>query len=139
MRRKRNKIHGLNLPDGLWCTDDGMLKDEALKFFKRLFGADSSLRLSNPPSDNVSFPKLHEDAVLCLVSPVTREEYWHIVGEDVYKLVSQAFVSGTFNACIGETLIALIPKVDHPRNFKEFRPISLCNTVYKLITKVLVN
>jgi hypothetical protein len=33
----------------------------------------------------------------------------------------------------------LIPKVEQPSNFKEFRPISLCNTIYKLITKVLVN
>jgi hypothetical protein len=40
MKRKRNKIHDLNLPNGLWCTNDGILKDEALKFFKHLFGAD---------------------------------------------------------------------------------------------------
>jgi hypothetical protein len=67
------------------------------------------------------------------------KQYWHIVGEDVYNLIHHAFAAGTFNPCLGETLIALIPKVDHPQNFKEFRPISLFNTVYKLITKVLVN
>lgn len=40
---------------------------------------------------------------------------------------------------LAETLIALIPKVDYLVTFKEFMPISLCNIVYKIITKVLVN
>lgn len=38
-----------------------------------------------------------------------------------------------------DTLITLIPKVDCPKSLKEFLPISLCNTIYKVITKVLVN
>lgn len=38
-----------------------------------------------------------------------------------------------------ETLIVLIPKVDNPSTVKEFRPISLWNVIYKLITKVVVN
>lgn len=67
------------------------------------------------------------------------KQYWHIVGDDISHLVAQVFATGNFDPTLSETLIALIPKVDHPGSFKEFRPISLCNTVYKLITKVLVN
>lgn len=37
VRRNHNKIHGLNLPDGLWCIDDDILKVEAIKYFKDLF------------------------------------------------------------------------------------------------------
>lgn len=64
--------------------------------------------------------------------------YWHIIGEDVWQLVRDAFASGSFEPAVLETLVALIPKIDVPKSFKDLRPISLCNVVYKIITKVLV-
>ena len=37
------------------------------------------------------------------------------------------------------THICLIPKVKSPQQVTEFRPISLCNVVYRLISKILAN
>jgi len=38
---------------------------------------------------------------------------------------------------LNSTFLVLIPKSDHPSSYNDFRPISLCNLVYKIIAKVI--
>ena len=40
---------------------------------------------------------------------------------------------------INNTNIVLIPKVKQPEKMSNFRSISLCNVIYKIISKVLTN
>lgn len=42
-------------------------------------------------------------------------------------------------ANVNHTAIVLIPKVDQPTTLEEFRPISLCTVLYKVIAKCLAN
>ncbi|PNY07262.1 ribonuclease H [Trifolium pratense] len=52
------------------------------------------------------------------------KQYWHIIGDDVVRLISTAFETGGFPPSLSETLIALIPKADCPNNFKKsFGPL----------------
>ncbi|KAM1548362.1 hypothetical protein PS2_009435 [Malus domestica] len=65
--------------------------------------------------------------------------FWDIVKEDVSALVRD-LMQGTVSPCnLNATHIVLIPKVPHPESVSQFRPISLCNYSYKVLSKVLAN
>lgn len=40
---------------------------------------------------------------------------------------------------LNETYIFLVPKVKDPKYIREFRPLSMCNVMYILISKILIN
>ena len=39
----------------------------------------------------------------------------------------------------GDTNLVLIPIVAHPEMITQFRPISLCNTLYKLLSRIIMH
>nr|KYP69646.1 Transposon TX1 uncharacterized [Cajanus cajan] len=161
-RRKRNKIKGLFLLDGSWNTDPGVLKTEAVRFYREIFSIDHEQESLDMHTG--APPGLGVEAQLALTAPVTNEEvrravmsmksykapgpdgfqpfffkqYWPIVGDELWFTVKDAFRLGFSEVSLLETQMVLIPKVDHPVSLKEFRPISLCNVAWKVISKVLV-
>ena len=71
--------------------------------------------------------------------PFFFKNYWDVVVDDLWWPVADAFRNGYFDYNLVETLIVLIPTGEWLVHLREFRPISFCNMVYKVITKVLVN
>jgi len=62
-----------------------------------------------------------------------------IVKKEVWGVVEDSRRSGTILKSINSTFIALIPKVEEANQPDKFRPISLCNVIYKIISKVIAN
>jgi len=49
------------------------------------------------------------------------------------------FHSGSLLKSLNHTYITLIPKVPSPNEVSHFQPINLCNVIYKVISKLMVN
>ncbi|KAA3487748.1 reverse transcriptase [Gossypium australe] len=163
IRRRVNLILKLNLDDGEVVTTEAEINATATDFFKELF---SSKGVANPDKvlEGIEV-KITEEINNDLVAPFQEEEiwkalkkmgptkspgpdgfpalfyqrYWHIVGKDV-----TGYCLGFLNERkgvedINNTDIVLIPKVPHPSNMVNFRPISLCSVIYKIVAKAVAN
>ncbi|XP_061362742.1 uncharacterized protein LOC133306440 [Gastrolobium bilobum] len=67
------------------------------------------------------------------------QSQWDKVGELVISFVKGVFLHPDNIKKANQTLICLIPKIDVPESLKDFRPISLCNVIYKTVTKIVAN
>jgi len=64
-------------------------------------------------------------------------DLFEFLGSDLLAVIEDSRVSGRIPASFNSTFIALIPKSDNAESLNEYRPISLCNCIYKIISKVL--
>jgi hypothetical protein len=67
------------------------------------------------------------------------KRFWDIVGRKITDEVLEFLNGGEMPHHWNETIISLIPKVKQPDKVTDLRPISLCNVLYKIISKVLAN
>lgn len=75
------------------------------------------------------------------IQAIFYHKFWDTVCNNICDFIKNCFdtrsVPKEMNKTV-KTLIALIPKTENPENVKMLRPISLCNVMYKGITKILV-
>ena len=64
---------------------------------------------------------------------------WRVVEKDVLAIFEEFFQHCKFEKSFNATFIALIPKKIDASNVRDFRPISLVGSVYKILAKVLAN
>ena len=67
------------------------------------------------------------------------KNHWDIVCPQVTASIQSFFRDRNLLPCINHTFITLISKKQGACNFNHFRPISLCNFFYKIISKILAN
>ena len=59
------------------------------------------------------------------------------MSQDLLDAVEDTRIRGVVNSQLNRTFVVLIPKSNLPKHFQDFRPISLCNLCYKLISKII--
>ena len=67
------------------------------------------------------------------------QKYWHILGDNVTQVVLSFLNSGHLLKKINYAHIVLILKIKNPQRVSDYRPISLCNVLYRIVSKVLAN
>ena len=67
------------------------------------------------------------------------QKFWHVVSDAVVNAILDFLNDEIMLLALNHTNIVLIPKIKNPEKMSDFRPISLCNVFYKIISKVLAN
>lgn len=66
-------------------------------------------------------------------------QHWVTIGKEVTTVALEALNNRKRFKEINQTFISLIPKKKCPQIVTDYRPISLCNVFYKIISKVVAN
>jgi hypothetical protein len=62
---------------------------------------------------------------------------WPMIREEVWEIIEDSRALGQVLPALNATFLTLIPKEEKINHPKQFRPIALCNAIYKLLTKVI--
>ncbi|KAL8139423.1 LOW QUALITY PROTEIN: hypothetical protein V2J09_005444 [Rumex salicifolius] len=163
IRRRRNSIEMLRREDGSWETERSQLEGMALQFFKRLYSMEDvpsevaglpqsgfvPMSCSDVETLMKPFTAMEvEGAVRSMGSfkapgpdgfqPVFYQQCWDVVVDSVVRFVLEFFASGKLLRATNDALLVLIAKVNKPERISQFQPISLCNVLFKTITKTMV-
>ncbi|KAF7839819.1 DNA polymerase alpha subunit B [Senna tora] len=137
IRRKRNKIEALRDDHGNY-SDPGItgcfptVPEDELEACSRMITMEE---LREAIFSMGPFKSPGPDGL----NPVFFQSQWGIVSSSVYDMVRSIYQNPVLIEHINHTLIVLVPKTARPECLKDLRPISLCNVIYKAITKVLAN
>jgi hypothetical protein len=162
-RRQRNRIDAIQDEQGTTHHNIEGIENTLTNYFKSLFTSQSTHNMEQ--AVKVVKNKITPDMQDFLNTTYTVEEvteaikhmkgmaapgpdglpavfyhnYWDIIGEDVIKAVLEVLNDEGDPSPYNKTHICLIPKKKYPIYPGDYRPISLCNTIYKIISKTISN
>jgi hypothetical protein len=128
----------------IFSTSHPPLTDSLSDLVIEVISAEENARLCIIPDEHEIFVAIKELGLNKAPGPngmtgLFYKTYWPIVKDSVIISVQSFFKGGYLLKEFNHTNIALIPKVDNPSLVNHFRPISLTNFNYKIISKILSN
>lgn len=152
---------------GHWLDDADAIQNHAVDFFTNLFASEPGDpdAIAQAMDKFLAFvpSQISTEDNLSLLRPITSEEVksavfaldpdsalgsdgfpgrfyqscWDIIASDLLNAVEEFFVGVPIPKGISSTLMVLLPKKPSPTTFGDFRPISLCNFINKVFTRIL--
>lgn len=162
-RRKTNRISGILDQQGNLVTEANQIGAIFSNFFCKLFTSSSPQDINQClhnllqkifKDENsklvVEFMNQEINDALFKMNPLRApgsddfpahfyQKYWGVLCYKVHQFVVKILNQQCSLDKVNETFIILIPKYKEAIKAGDFRPISLCNVVYKLVDKVLAN
>jgi len=163
-RRHINRINHLEDSQGNLTRDHTKIEEELLRYYQDLLTEPQQDRTAAIRKVMAHIPTLvTPEQNAALTRPITQEKVdqavkemaagkapgpdgftvdffhhcWDLVRQDVWEVVEESRASGLVLPALNSTFLALIPKEERVTNPKQFRPIALCNVIYKVITKII--
>ena len=162
-RYKKNLIKGLIDENGRWLEGDEHVEKLMLQYYERFFTSsdlaefeeilDTVQHKVTPRMNQVIVKDFSEVEVKNTIKqmyplkspgpdgmpPLFYQHLWPKIGGVVTLTVLDFLNSGIIPPNFNHTHIVLIPKCKEPQTVTEYRPISLCNVVYKIALKAITN
>jgi len=162
-RKRGCSILRIKDESGIWLDDMATIKQKFIMDFSARFTSARGAPLGL--DGTLASPMVTAEENVGLIKPVTDDEIYNAVFQmDPHKApgpdgfgasffqdhwatikgllsiaIKDFFHTGTLLKEVNHTLITLIPKTENPETTAHFWPISLCNTIYKILAKILVN
>lgn len=161
IKRRRNSIDFIKNDEGHWISSRDNIGRCFEQFYRSLFSS-SHPSIPNDLDDLISPCLLDDDREMLVTIPSPEEIgevlfsmgsnkapggmstlfykfYWNIIGGEVVEAVSSFFIRGFMLRELNHSFIVLIPKNSNAATVQQYRPISLCNVLYKIVSKLLAN
>ncbi|XP_057428472.1 uncharacterized protein LOC130721892 [Lotus japonicus] len=162
-RRKRNMIEKIEDDRGKEYIEDRDIARVLIDYFVQLFATSHPVGIEDVTS--LVANRLTGAHLQILEDPFTKEEvtkalfqmhptkapgidgfpalfyqrFWSVIGDDVAEFCLQILHGHVSPGIINHTVLVLIPKVKKSVHANQFRPISLCNVIFKIVTKTIAN
>ncbi|KAL6323907.1 hypothetical protein AAG906_005904 [Vitis piasezkii] len=135
---RRNWLSKLKV-NGCWHSEENNLRNSVVGAFQELYQEEEGWRLS---VDEIPFMRLDNSEAEGLEIPFLEEEVLASLtdlGKDKAPGPDGFTMTGRFVKFLNATFLVLVPKKGGAEDLKDFRPISLVGSLYKLLAKVLAN
>uniref|UniRef100_A0A803PER8 Reverse transcriptase n=1 Tax=Cannabis sativa TaxID=3483 RepID=A0A803PER8_CANSA len=161
VRRERNHIWNLKSSNGTLCSNEREIRAILNDYFKNLFssngnvsfkGLDSLINTSISSTENLLLTVVRDmeeiQSHVFQMHPLKApgldgflgcfyQKCWSLVGDDVVRCIQQFFTTGVLEHGLNHSFICLTPKGVNLDSVDRFRPIALCNFVYKVIARII--